>query len=95
MRWIIPEVFELDKHPVPGISVIAFTVDKRGFAKDCRLVSGADPEAFLYFVMPCNGDQKFPVYTDAAGNAVERKVRISISVTLTGTQPAAPRKKRR
>jgi len=97
MRWIIPEpqIIELQKHPVPGVSVIAFTIDKVGFAKDCRLVSGADPETFISFVMPCDGEQKFPVYTDAQGNPVERKVRISIGVTLPGTQPAAPRKKRR
>lgn len=96
-RWTIPEpeIFEHEKHPLPGLSVITFTVDRLGFAKDCRLVSGADPETFLYFVMPCAGDQKFPIYTDAKGNAVERRVRITIGVTLPGTQPAAPRKKRR
>jgi TonB family protein len=97
LHWNIPktEIFDLEKHPVPGLSVISFTVDKTGFAKDCRFISGENPEAFLYFVMPCNGDQRFPIYTDKQGNIVERPVRITIGVTLPGAQSAAPRKKKR
>jgi len=99
MRWVIPqhEVVAIETHPVPGTSVIAFTIDKSGHAKNCLVVSGADPALFLNFVSPCEGEQHFPPYVDAQGNPVERRVRMTVGVTLSGTQPAAglPRKKKR
>lgn len=99
MRWVIPqdEVVEIETHPVPGTSVIAFTIDKSGHAKNCLVVSGADPALFLNFVSPCEGEQHFPPYVDAQGNPVERRVRMTVGVTLSGTQPVAglPRKKKR
>ncbi|MBX9643580.1 MAG: energy transducer TonB [Novosphingobium sp.] len=100
MRWVLPddprsEPFEYGSHPVPGQSLIAFSIGTDGLASDCQIISGPDPAEFLPMFMPCNGQDIFPVYRDANGKPVVRRVRITIGVTVTGTQPAAPRKKKR
>lgn len=94
IRWEVPEGLDLQS-PKPGQSVIAFTIDQDGNPIDCQLVSGPDPADFLPFTMPCNADASYPVYTDAKGNPVARRVRIVISVSLPGAQPPALRKKRK
>ncbi|HEX4846886.1 MAG TPA: energy transducer TonB [Novosphingobium sp.] len=103
VNWVIPEDVEpgpqelaIPKHPMPGQSVITYTIGIDGRAVDCQLVSGPDPADFLLWAMPCDYNQVFPVYTNAAGKAVPRKVRLVLSVTLpTATAPAPKRKKRR
>jgi hypothetical protein len=79
---------------VPGQSVIAFTIGTDGRASDCQLISGPDPTEFLLFSMPCEFKQVFPVYTDAVGKPVARRVRIAFMVSLPGAAPPV-RKKRK
>lgn len=95
IRWQVPQGLDLPSLPVTGQSVIAFTIDQDGSPTNCELVSGPDPADFLPFTMPCNADTSYPVYTDAKGNPVARRVRMVISVSLPGAQPAARRKKRK
>lgn len=103
VNWVIPDDPEpegpelaIPSHPMPGQSVITYTIGIDGRATDCRLVSGPDPADFMLWAMPCDYNQVFPVYRNAAGKAVPRKVRLVLSVTLpTATAPAPKRKKRR
>jgi protein TonB len=99
MHWTIPDVpnngqNEIISHPVPGQSVIAFTIGTDGRASDCQLVSGPDPTEFILFSMPCEFKQVFPVYSDAGGKPVARRVRIAFTVSLPGTTPTTPKKRR-
>lgn len=100
IRWIIPAAVELPRvelaqHPVPGQSVITYTIGVDGRASDCQLVSGPDPARFMPFSMPCASNQVFPVYLDAKGQPVPRKVRLVLTVSLPAATPPATRKKRR
>ena len=95
IRWEVPQGVYLPSIPVAGQSVIAFTIDQDGYPTDCQLVSGPDPADFLPFTMPCNADASYPVTIDAKGNPSARRVRMVISVTLPGAQPAGRRKKRK
>lgn len=86
-RWVITKDNLLPAQPVPGQSVIAFTINEYGYARDCQLVSGPDPTTFMPFTMPCEADVRYPVYKDASGNPVARQVRMVIGASLPGTQP--------
>ena len=102
VRWIIPaadpvtsETLALQKHPMPGQSVITFTIETDGRASNCLLVSGPDPAEFLPWSMPCDYDLVFPVYRNAAGQPVARTVRMALGVSLPGAAKAPAKKKRR
>jgi len=100
IRWIIPQESDgkgritMTEHPVPGTSVISFVIGTDGYAMDCKVVSGPNPEAFLIYAMPCGMDARFPIYTDAAGNTIARTVWLMINVSFPA-KTAPPRKKRR
>lgn len=102
VRWIIPaadpvtsETLAMQKHPMPGQSVITFTVETDGRASNCLLVSGPDPAEFMPWSMPCDYDLVFPVYRNAAGQPVARTVRMALGVSLPGAAKAPAKKKRR
>ncbi|MBN8500994.1 MAG: energy transducer TonB [Sphingomonadales bacterium] len=103
VRWTIPQApaapikLILPENPMPGQSVITFTIGADGRATDCSLVSGPDPAKFLLWTMPCDYGQVYPVYRDASGSPVARRVRMVLSVSLPASTPppAIKGKKRR
>ena len=100
IRWVLPEDNgdagwgTLSQHPQPGLSVISFVVGIDGYASECHVVSGPDPTQFMTMEMPCGSNAVFPVFTDVSGKPIARTVRMTIGVTVPGSQPV-PRKKRR
>ncbi|MFM5950787.1 MAG: energy transducer TonB [Novosphingobium sp.] len=87
VRWIIPaeqrdriQTLVLEKHPMPGQSVVTFTIGTDGRASNCVLVSGPNPAEFMLWAMPCEYGQTFPVYRDAAGQPIARNVRMVLGI---------------
>ena len=102
VHWINPEggsfpkrELIIDHHPVPGVSVITYTIGANGRARNCLLVSGPNPADFMFWAMPCDFNQIFPVYRDTQGKAVDREVRLVLSVTLPSAAPSKKVKRRR
>ena len=96
VRWVQPgesEVMVMDRAPQQGQVVIEYLVGTDGVAHDCKVVSGADLFDLLSVTTPCAWKMRYPPYHDAAGKLVEKRVRLTVTVSFPGTAPA-PRKRR-
>lgn len=86
VRWIRPpndnETLVYDRSPNPGRVVMEFVIAADGSTRDCRIVGGADVYDLLPMFLPCDWDARYPPYRDAAGNPVDRKVRMVVTVSL-------------
>ena len=96
VRWVQPgenDVMLMDRAPQQGQVVVEYVVGTDGVARDCKVISGADLYDLLSITTPCAWKMSYPPYHDATGKLVEKRVRMTVTLSFPGAAPA-PRKQR-
>ena len=96
VRWIQPDENDpmvMDRAPQQGQVVIEYVVGTDGVARDCKVISGADLYDLLSITTPCVWSMSYPPYHDAAGKVIERRLRLTVTLSFPEAAPA-PRKRR-
>lgn len=97
VRWTIPEGSPDDPWQIgPTANNLTFVVEADGAATNCRSTLNGVDTSTSSRDNPCLRGKKFVPFVDASGNAVRR--RVTMTMTVTVTDPAVmppPRKKRR